>query len=204
MCQFKCHLTLDTSGYINYQGLWATIPLHFNSRRLLADDYERKFHTFPLRFHTIQSHGEPLSTIKYADGDGKSEHSIGSLQSFTKPELRVVNCSEPPTPKTIDRCQVCVERPEEGRRKVVDAQVESAARTKDALVSLSEKPEIAVTMPETLENGTSTRAPRNLVMPCETILKEGPERRTIIRHLENAKFLTGSFRALQRCKSQID
>lgn len=129
---------------------------------------------------------------------GLWRHSIGPLQSVTKPELRVINCSEPPTSEIIDQCQVCVQRPEQGRRTVLEAQVESVAQTKDSLVRLSEKPEIAIATPE---NG---RARMDLLMPCEIKSEEDPDRLAIIRHLEEAIFLTESFRALQRCKSKID
>src|SRR5277367_3266354 len=122
-----------------------------------------------------------------------------SSQSVEKNDLRVVNCSLPQTPTSIDRYGKCY-TPGLDDANTAGADVDSST-IKEYSTSLTEKSEIAASMPKALKIEIK---PANAVIGVtgdpaasfERKSREHDEQREMLRHLGEARFLTGSLRSL--------
>jgi hypothetical protein len=68
-----------------------------------------------------------------------------SRQSIGKNDLRIVNCFQPQTPKSIDRCGNCDDQLGLGDANIVDTDVNPPV-SKQSRTGFAKIPEIAVTM----------------------------------------------------------
>jgi hypothetical protein len=186
-------------------------------RLRLRDNVSRRILPDPRRSIPLQAPPNPRPyrmrwmTRTHATSPAPSVRSIrgiwrfsnGSLQSIQKHELRIVNCLPPQTPQSIDRCRKC-----EKQQERYDANLELTT-TKKTPIGFAEKQEVVSAMPEKHRSEISRLnvfpdTTRGSTARYEENLKEGPEKHTILWHLEEARLLTSSLRNLGRYKSQID
>src|SRR5271170_714959 len=116
-----------------------------------------------------------------------------SDQSIEKDDLRVVNRSRPRTPMSIHRSGKYSKQLGLDDINVVGTDVDSPA-SKESSTGLTEKPEIVAMMPQPLKLEIK---PANAIIGVTGDLAasksmEQDEQRKILRHLEEARFLTDS------------
>src|SRR5271155_3433442 len=129
-----------------------------------------------------------------------------SDQSIEK-DLRVVNRSRPQTPMSIDRSGKYSKQLRLDDTNIVYADVDSPA-SKESSTGLTEKPQIAAMMPKPFKieikpANAIIGVTGDLAASSQRKSMEQDEQRKILRHLEEARFLTDSLRSLQRYKSRI-